>query len=475
MSLTKVSYSMISDAPVNVKDYGAVGDAVHDDTAAFQAAINYCQDNLKVLYIPPNNVSSYYKLTSTLSITKPITIIGSGSRNTTLWNGGLSSGQFVINMDGTTFGTFDEGKIEGITIGGSGNCLQIKNVSQSTFKDIGFRNCTHGVVYTGTRCYSNYFEQLYSVTAVAGDTFVMSAHTGGGQHEFNSCTFSGDTGFSISTDTYTNGVCFVNCNFESCVTNSVYCGGYVEGLTFYGCRTEHCTSVDFQINPSTGNAVYGLVISGTAFNASNSGGTSRVILGGAGGRVRGFDISANTVSHGDHNFSASFVTLNGDGETGTVANNWLDGTTTNCSATNVLRPGIAVYNNEANNGKLSPTFELKQTSWTPIDVSGAGLTFTNANGYYELVGNTVYLQGSVTYPSTASGASAIIGGLPYTVFNNYAARAGASVDLTDGSVTGIIFKINDTAIILKNNFSTDTTNANMSGSTIYFSGFYKVA
>ncbi len=40
MSLTKVSYSMIDGAPVNVNDYGAVGDGLTDDSAAIQAALN---------------------------------------------------------------------------------------------------------------------------------------------------------------------------------------------------------------------------------------------------------------------------------------------------------------------------------------------------------------------------------------------------------------------------------------------------
>lgn len=52
MALTKAHYRMIDSGVVNVKDYGAVGDGVTNNADAFQAAVNYCVQNGKALYIP---------------------------------------------------------------------------------------------------------------------------------------------------------------------------------------------------------------------------------------------------------------------------------------------------------------------------------------------------------------------------------------------------------------------------------------
>ena len=48
MSLTKASYSLINGVPINVLDYGAVGDGITNCTTAFQTAITYCS-TLKTL------------------------------------------------------------------------------------------------------------------------------------------------------------------------------------------------------------------------------------------------------------------------------------------------------------------------------------------------------------------------------------------------------------------------------------------
>lgn len=52
MSLTKVSYSMITGAPISVLDYGADPTGATDSTTAIQTAVNYCIANNKFLNIP---------------------------------------------------------------------------------------------------------------------------------------------------------------------------------------------------------------------------------------------------------------------------------------------------------------------------------------------------------------------------------------------------------------------------------------
>jgi hypothetical protein len=52
MSLTKVTYSMIDGATVNVKDFGATGDGVTDDRVALQNAVDFAVAQQRTLYIP---------------------------------------------------------------------------------------------------------------------------------------------------------------------------------------------------------------------------------------------------------------------------------------------------------------------------------------------------------------------------------------------------------------------------------------
>ena len=59
-----------------------------------------------------------------------------------------------------------------------------------------------------------------------------------------------------------------------------------------------------------------------------------------------------------------------------------------------------------------PTYA--EGTWTPTDASGAALSFTGVNATYTKIGNLTVARFTVTYPATADGTAASIGGLPFT-------------------------------------------------------------
>jgi hypothetical protein len=90
MSLTKVTYSMISGSPANALDFGAVADGTTNNTAAVQAALNSlptagglveipagCRFNIKNLTFRQNCNMQYYS-NDDLSVPGPYFDIGSG-------------------------------------------------------------------------------------------------------------------------------------------------------------------------------------------------------------------------------------------------------------------------------------------------------------------------------------------------------------------------------------------------------------
>lgn len=76
MSLTKATYSMIEGAPINVLDYGAVGNGIVDDTAAIQAAIDYAHglSNGGTIWF-----NGTFAVSDTLTIGKNVHLVGTAS------------------------------------------------------------------------------------------------------------------------------------------------------------------------------------------------------------------------------------------------------------------------------------------------------------------------------------------------------------------------------------------------------------
>ena len=477
---------------VSVKDFGAVGDGVTDDTAAIQAAITYCQDNLKALYFPAVDPSDYYKITATLTITKPINIIGDGAHSVTLIASGLAIGEYALDIDGTAYGTFEKMNLSGLSIrAGAGDCIHLKNVSLSKLSDVGIGYCRHGIVYEGTRCFSNRFERLHSNGSITGQGFRFTTHTGGGHHTFQDCTFGGAIGFYVDAAVAVDCVTFNSCNFEQCTTYSCQVVGTIDGLSFFGCRTEGCDGIDFVFSPGAADEVKGLVIQGCSFNASDAGGATRITLGGGAGVMRGFNITGNVVTHGANNFSAAFVTLNGDGESGFISGNFLNGTTGGGAViVNVARSGVLICGNENLTGKLTDYggngtaiglgfWNYVENTFTFSDGSGAGLTLAVNGAHYTRIGRMVFWQASIKYPVTADASAAELSGLPYTPLSGSAdqGRSGAFVNSTDAAVDlGVLQKLTSGTEIKFYNRQTNVAilNSALSNKTIYMSGLYAV-
>lgn len=466
----------------SVKDFGAKGDGVTDDTAAIQSAINAATQSTSsgIVFFPPNSTSQYYKVTSPLVCTKPVSLQGSGEYATTIIGVGFSSGEYILKLDNAVSSAYYY-KVNGLTIrslSGTPNGILIKNCSMSDFSNINLFNVYKGIVVTGTTCFTNNFYRVstYNVINVG---ILYESFTGGGQHKFDGCTFNADTGFSLNSSSTTDGVVFINCNFEQCGTNELYVGGTINGLSIIGCRTEGLNSgVEFLIRPEPGNSVGGLSITGCSFTA-DGGAVIPISLGGSGGFVRGFNITGNRCNYVANPY---FVYLNGDGESGIISGNYTQFST---SIVNVLRPNVVVIANEystAGGGKNAESWgqalwAVVQDNWTPIDSSGAGLTLSGA-GIYQQIGNMVYFQGVVTYPTTSDVSNSIIGGLPKTIYSgsSQVGRSGAYVSTsTSSNAVGLLLLTATNTVSVRKANSVNATNADLSGATIYFAGMYRIA
>lgn len=109
MALTKVTYSMIDGTPIYVKDYGAIGDGVADDTAAIQAALTAGAGNTTIF-----EPDATYKVTSGLTIYGTIdgrdcTLMFYGAAISALVSQNVEASIYNITIDGTNVASCERG------------------------------------------------------------------------------------------------------------------------------------------------------------------------------------------------------------------------------------------------------------------------------------------------------------------------------------------------------------------------------
>lgn len=118
--------------------------------------------------------------------------------------------------------------------------------------------------------------------------------------------------------------------------------------------------------------------------------------------------------------------------------------------------------------------DYEEGFWTPVDVSGAGLTFTVTSATYTKIGCLVYVQAFISYPVTANGAAAVIGGLPFTVRLDGYAPFPTECGTVAAVAAGPHLRARTASTVA--DFLTQTfaqvTNVTLSGQTVIFAGVY---
>ena len=181
MSLTKATYSMIEGAPVNVLDYGAVGDGVANDTAAIQAAVSASS----LVFIPADKI---FRVTAKVTVPSDVTIYGAGAIliDQSPYIGGIALGDnctvdgvtFYGNGTQTAFGAISGGQRGAAILGYDVSNVRVLNCKFYDFLGNGL-NVAAGIVQFGysnncriSGCYfdnSNYGFSDIDASYLAGD------------------------------------------------------------------------------------------------------------------------------------------------------------------------------------------------------------------------------------------------------------------------------------------------------------------
>lgn len=223
--------------------------------------------------------------------------------------------------------------------------------------------------------------------------------------------------------------------------------------------------VTFNGAGGTPSSMVGTNITGTA-SGLTAGTASAVAVGGITGLGTGV-ATALAINVGS---AGAFTTFNG--AHGTPSSITLTNATGLPVSTGISGLGTGVATALAANVNGSGSIPLITSgSWTPVDSSGAGLSFTGTSGSYVRIGNLVIAVCGLTYPATVSGATAVVGGLPFASATNQGGIANYSTVAT-------LSRISANASATTFQFYTSTagaiTNANMTGSVNIFQIIYTV-
>jgi hypothetical protein len=445
---------------VSVLDFGAVGDGVANDTTAIQNAITAAQTSGSGVFLPAGN---YFCGSTGLTISASIHLFGENGANIFFAAGFSGTGltvnaayvklsNFVMSapysasiptaiaidvlqahivMFGVRVEPLGSGTYHGFNIG-----LRLAEYSHSIV------SCTITAYQYGI--YSNVANAVYltgtgvsAKNSTSGAGILMS---GGSGNSIQQCNVEGDSFAGIYLDD--GGT--VNSGTGSCAITGCYLEGQVNGIYILG--------------SATAGGVKGLSING---NFISSSGLVTALNGIVANRVIGLAITGNTIN----GYQTSGITI------GAAATDCL------ITANNISVVGTEQIINAAATGTFDTTGPNDEGTWTPVDASGASLTFTSPGGTYTKIGRMYFWQAALVYPSTANASNSLIGGLPAVIDAgvNSSGRSGGIVSVTDSLAVQLMQMDNTATVRPYKTGLVRATNADLSGTTLYLAGSFFVA
>lgn len=119
--------------------------------------------------------------------------------------------------------------------------------------------------------------------------------------------------------------------------------------------------------------------------------------------------------------------------------------------------------------------DYEEGTITPSDGSGAGLVLTSVAGSYVKIGRQVEIWLKATYPVTANGSNAVLGGLPFACSTDDVSRGGLHRGATSESTfVGALMVAGGTTLDLRSATGANITNATMSTDFLFMGGTYYV-
>jgi hypothetical protein len=419
---------------VSVKDFGAVGDGVADDTAAFNAAITAGS----VVSVPPGS----YKITSTLVIDKQVALIGAVAN-------GDNVGQVTSQTSRLTYtGTGEAIRIvaTGFSSNGlSGVRLENLYLSGTVAADGGIRIGT--VDYLINSRFTNLYIAGFT-NAGAGLGYGIKVEKCLGSMFENVYCRANKIGFHIygvATSLY-----FVSCWSRS---NASY-GWLIEqllGSTFTQCLAEANTGTGLCINARNGQNVSQIMFDGWYSELHNGAQNPRSILLTQTGTGVAQDISFYSPTLYDYFDGVTYTTPLVKFETcdnvyfeNIVVQSFASGfaeCTAGTQLCEIIGRGTTVTPSNVTGNVYSTTsgtwaVQLTEAqspdfvigTWTPTVTSGG--TITASGGKYQKVGNQVTVTGYVNFDASGiTGTSIVVGGLTFGVgatSTNYQSFGSAS-------------------------------------------------